>query len=69
MTAISPVMSGSTCVGFILRRGRGGFESYDINAAPLGIFENEEKAAAAVLAASEQHTRIALGACELFQAS
>jgi hypothetical protein len=50
MTAMSPVMSGNVCVGFLLRRFNA-VEAYDRDAHALGIFESEEKAAAAVIAA------------------
>jgi hypothetical protein len=53
MTALSPIMRGDDCCGFILRRGPGGVEAYDRDARPLGIFETEEAAAKAVLSAAE----------------
>jgi hypothetical protein len=53
MTAMSPVMSGNDCLGFILRRGRSGVEAYDRDAHALGIFETEERAAQAVVAAAD----------------
>jgi hypothetical protein len=58
MTAMSPIMRGDVCCGFLLRRGRGGVEGYDANAAPIGIFETEERAARGVLAASEAEEKV-----------
>jgi hypothetical protein len=49
---MSPVMSGNVCVGFLLRRFNA-VEAYDRDAHALGIFESEEKAAAAVIAAAD----------------
>jgi hypothetical protein len=54
MTALSPIMAGDGCVGFILRRGpAGGVEAADREGRPIGIFPSEEKAAEAVLSAAE----------------
>jgi hypothetical protein len=54
MTAMSPVMGADNrCVGFLLRRGRGGVEAYGREAESIGIFPDEEAAAKVVLEAAE----------------
>jgi hypothetical protein len=53
VTALSPIMSGDDCCGFILRRGPGGVEAYDRDAHPIGIFQSEEKAAVTVIEAAK----------------
>ena len=50
--ATSPMLSvydGRTCAGFILNRGHSGFEAFDPDENSLGIFENQDKAGAALL--------------------
>jgi len=47
---ITPVMSHAReCVGFILARGRTGYEGFDRNEQSLGLFETAFAAANAVL--------------------
>jgi 16S rRNA G966 N2-methylase RsmD len=53
MTAMSPIMAGDGCVGFILGRGISGVEAFDREAYSLGLFESEQAAAQAVLQAAE----------------
>jgi hypothetical protein len=43
-----PVIAGTTCVGFLLNRGRGGVEAFDRNEQSLGIFATAIEAAAAI---------------------
>jgi hypothetical protein len=63
VTAMAPVLSAdNVCVGFLLKRGPAGIAAYDRDAHPLGIFPTEEKAAQAVLAASEGDARCIEGA-------
>jgi hypothetical protein len=39
------VYDGQTCVGFILARGRVGFEGFDAGERSLGVFETQDEAA------------------------
>jgi hypothetical protein len=43
------VYSGRACLGFIITRGRGGFEAYDQQERSLGFFKTQQDAAAAVM--------------------
>jgi hypothetical protein len=45
---MTPVIQGSRCVGFILARGRLGFEAFDEGEASLGTFSSQRKAWAAI---------------------
>jgi hypothetical protein len=42
------VYDGRDCVGHLIRRGAAGVEAYDINDKSVGLFENDDVAAAAV---------------------
>jgi hypothetical protein len=42
------VYSRTTCIGFILRRGKLGYEAFTANERSLGLFKNQNDAAAAV---------------------
>jgi hypothetical protein len=44
------VFEGRRCSGFILSRGRDGFEAFDVNDRSLGVFTLVKAAAAAVSA-------------------
>jgi hypothetical protein len=51
MTAAPPmvtVMAGNECVGFVLARGVAGFEAFDRDAHPIGLFPTADEAAAAI---------------------
>jgi hypothetical protein len=43
-----PVFDERHCIGHLLRRGSGKVEAFDASDQPLGLFETEDKAAAAV---------------------
>jgi hypothetical protein len=45
---IVSVYSGQTCIGFILHRGRAGFEAFDREQRSLGFFRSQREAAAAI---------------------
>jgi hypothetical protein len=49
MTAMSPIMAGDGCVGFILARGPTGFEAFDGDDKSLGLFPTQRQAANALL--------------------
>jgi hypothetical protein len=42
------VYSGRTCVGFVLRRGKAGFEAFDVNERSLGLFPGQAEAIASI---------------------
>jgi hypothetical protein len=42
------VYAGRTCVGFILARGKAGFEAFDAEQRSLGIYPTQREAAAAL---------------------
>jgi hypothetical protein len=44
------VYNGRQCAGFILARGKAGFEGFDIDERSLGIFPTQDDAAAAIMA-------------------
>jgi hypothetical protein len=54
MGAMSPIMAGDGCVGFILGRGISGVEAFDREVRALGVFASEAEAAKAVLDAAER---------------
>lgn len=57
MTTHSPLLSvydsKLQCVGFVLFRGRGGFEAYDFNTQSIGIFATKQAAIDAVFEAAK----------------
>ena len=61
MATISPlsyVYDGRQCLGFILRRGKLGFEAIDREEASLGIFKTSTAAASAVFDAATSNKKI-----------
>jgi hypothetical protein len=44
---ITPVMAGTTCIGFVFARGRAGFEAYNDDKS-LGLFPDKSAAIAAL---------------------
>jgi hypothetical protein len=47
MSTITPMLSvydGRTCIGFVLARGRRGFESFDAAENSLGMFPTRDEA-------------------------
>ncbi len=55
MTApIAYVYDGRQCCGFILARGKLGFEAFDRNERSLGLFPTQREAAAALMR-GQQH--------------
>jgi hypothetical protein len=51
--------SNRTCVGFIIGRGRQGYETYDAEERSLGVFATAAEAANALTAASNDHEQMA----------
>jgi chitinase len=47
-TAILSVYDGRFCVGFILARGRDGFEAFNADETSLGLFSTQDAAASAI---------------------
>jgi hypothetical protein len=47
-TRMLSVYAGRQCVGFILARGKAGFEAFDAEQNSLGIYPTQREAAAAV---------------------
>jgi hypothetical protein len=45
---ILSVFSGQTCVGFVLTRGRAGFEAFDRDERTIGMFDSVRAAADAI---------------------
>jgi hypothetical protein len=45
---MKPVIYADRCLGFILNRGRSGFETFNIDDRSLGIFPDERRAVAAL---------------------
>ena len=59
MTAVSPItpiMAGSRCIGFAMRRGVAGYEAFTEHSS-LGLFADQDKAIAAVAAAVSTQTQ------------
>ena len=52
LSPLSYVYDGARCLGFILRRGKLGFEAIDREEASLGIFKTANAAASAVFDAA-----------------
>jgi hypothetical protein len=48
------VYDGRACLGFILARGKLGFESFDPNGKSLGVFATQEQAATAISGSIKQ---------------
>jgi hypothetical protein len=48
MTAMSTVYVGQYCLGFILARGKTGFEAFDRNEKSIGLFPTQRAAADAI---------------------
>jgi hypothetical protein len=46
---LSYVYDGRTCLGFVLSRGRAGFEAFDREQNSLGMFPTQRAAAAAIM--------------------
>jgi hypothetical protein len=50
--AISPlayIYDGRECLGFVLSRGRAGFEAFDSEERSLGVYGTQREAAAAIM--------------------
>jgi hypothetical protein len=48
VTSLLSVCDGQLCIGFVLNRGRYGFEAFDGDQQSLGIFPTQREAADAV---------------------
>jgi hypothetical protein len=46
--ALISVYEGRQCIGFLLNRGRLGWEAFDANEQPIGVFDGQAAAAAAI---------------------
>jgi hypothetical protein len=46
---IIPLFSGRVCVGFILARGKDGFEAVTADERSLGVFPTQHEAAATIM--------------------
>jgi hypothetical protein len=54
-SATTPTVSfydGRACLGFILARGRAGFEAFDSEERSLGVYGTQREAAAAIMRGS-----------------
>jgi hypothetical protein len=47
-TSMVSVYDGRSCMGFVLARGRTGFEAFDVNELSKGLFPTQQEAAAAL---------------------
>jgi hypothetical protein len=47
-TSVVSVYDGRECVGFVLARGKTGFEAFNRNERSIGIFKTQREAAAAL---------------------
>jgi hypothetical protein len=55
--ALAPMVSvydGRQCVGFILPRGKRGFEAFDCDERSLGVFKDQREAADAIMGPPRQ---------------
>jgi hypothetical protein len=50
--AMLAVYDGLACIGFIMTRGRRGFEAFDATERSLGVFETQDEAANKITAGS-----------------
>ena len=48
-TSLVSVFSGELCLGFVLARGKAGFEALTADERSLGLFPTQREAAAAVM--------------------
>jgi hypothetical protein len=48
-TPLLSVYDGRQCVGFVLNRGRSGFEAFDAEEKSIGLFETQDAAVASLL--------------------
>lgn len=54
-SAVTPLISvliNDRCIGYLIRRGRDGFEAFDSDDRSLGMFADEREAIAAVMRSS-----------------
>jgi hypothetical protein len=54
LTSMVPVFNGPVCIGFVLARGRTGFESFDGDGNTVGMFAGQREAVAAISTAKER---------------
>jgi hypothetical protein len=55
-TSIWPVQDGRRCIGFVMKRGRTGFQAYDDGEKSLGLFPTAQDGVDAVLEAAHPET-------------
>jgi hypothetical protein len=48
------IYDGQTCIGFVLARGKLGFEAFTAEQRSLGMFDSEREAAEAIDAAAQE---------------
>jgi hypothetical protein len=53
LSPLSYIYDGRACLGFVLSRGRAGFEAFDRDQRSLGLYPTAPAAANAVFAAAE----------------
>jgi hypothetical protein len=53
------IYDGQQCVGFVLARGRQGFEAFDVSERSLGVFASQQDAANALAASTNKHEQMA----------
>ena len=49
---MSYIYDGRACLGFVLSRGRAGFEAFDSEERSLGVYGTQREAAAAIMRGS-----------------
>jgi hypothetical protein len=49
LTPLSYVYDGRACFGFVVSRGRAGFEAFDSEERSLGVYGTQREAAAAIM--------------------
>jgi hypothetical protein len=52
-TALLSVYSGRLCLGFVLARGKAGFEAFTANQQSIGVFADQHAAVAAIMQAEQ----------------
>jgi hypothetical protein len=56
VSALQYVVRGKQAIGFLLSAGSKGYRAFDQDGRPIGLFEDEDKAAAAVYKAAATDT-------------
>jgi hypothetical protein len=53
-TSLVNVFTNERCIGYLIKRGKTGFEAFDAGDKPLGVFAEEQDAVAAVMKGGPQ---------------